>query len=174
MWFRVSRLRRGRKIRRKCGRLCGRCGRWIGRWVRDGYGSRSNQSQNPHPVAESATRMGHPRFLLRLVRQRMSLGGLAFTAGGMFLRLSMAALDELGARVREGEARSEISGAVGRIAADLCGTSYSVVFCAAAYGETGRGEDLSEARRLCCIPGRTRLTTAWGRGCWSSGWESIA
>ncbi len=55
------RLRRGRRIRRRCGRLCGRCGRWIGRWVRDGYGFANYESQNPHPAAKGAARMGHPR-----------------------------------------------------------------------------------------------------------------
>ncbi|MGD0163514.1 MAG: phosphoribosylanthranilate isomerase, partial [Candidatus Sulfotelmatobacter sp.] len=40
---------RGRKIRRRYGRLCGRCVKRIARRVRDGDGSKNNQSQNPHP-----------------------------------------------------------------------------------------------------------------------------
>src|SRR5579859_7584513 len=63
----VLRLRRGRKIRKRCGRLCARCERWIGRLVSDGYGSTKHESQSPHPVAQSATRVGHPRFVFILV-----------------------------------------------------------------------------------------------------------
>jgi tryptophan synthase beta subunit len=57
----------------------------------------------------------------------------------------MAALEELEREYERAKRDRKFQARLTGVAADLCGASDAVVFCAAAYAEAGRGEDLFEA-----------------------------
>jgi len=160
MWFPEWRPGRGRKMRRRCGRLCGRCGKSIGRCLKMATVPRPRKVKVPTLAAKGAARAGHPRVSVSVAEA----GRLVFNGGRYVPETLMAALEELEREYERAKRDHKFQHRLEELLRTYAGRPTPLFFCAAADAETWGGEDLFEARRPFCTPGRHKINNCLGQG----------